>query len=194
MEVAAEAKAKAVASRSKLGIAFAKEPTSAAPRVKGMSAVGLAAAAASAAGTPLTPGAVLIGVDDIIFPAGADTPRKTVLASLKPRAIAIGAAARAWQVWSSASGDSKVEEPEELTLVLTFETAKVECPRMPALVPAIFTGASRLGISEGEQLCTDFGKRSFSASKFVSATAPSTFVGIAMHRALRNRMANGVLE
>ena len=80
------------------------------------------------------------------------------------------------------------QPPPECSLRLTFQSCGVECPRMPPPIPNIFTGASRMGISEGTQLCADFGTARFRASKFVRATAPHKFVATAMWKCLRERM------
>ena len=201
--VAAEARKQDVAQgrkgKCKLGLSFAKEPAGEAPRVGVVSGAGLVGATLRRENRTLPSGSLLVGVGSTRFDA-ATTPRKSVLAVLKPRAIELGAAAVAWHAWAcERGGDGEVEKereqeqeqaspPPELSLVLTFQSARVECPRMPPPIPSIFTGASRMGISEGTQLCADFGTKSFRASKFVRATAPHKFVGTTMWTVLRERM------
>ena len=157
----------------KLGLSFEKAPVdSAAPVVSGINPKGFVAKAAHPL---LLPGCRLVAVDG----RGGAT-RGAVLGLLKESLVAAKMGA----------------DEGNKNLRLTFVAEPVEAPRMPPRVARIFTGESRLGISEGAQLCADFATTDLRRSKLVAACNKNRFVARHMWLALREviREAGKVVE
>ena len=184
----------------KLGMKFQREPTNKAPRVNDINSAGLVGRAIQLRkkqmSHTLEKGCVLVGIDDVQFDGTSNihNQRKTILAAVKPTAMALGKAAAEWQAW--ASQGKTTPTPTDMTVVLTFQTAILNCPRMPAPIPNIFTGASRLGTSDGRQLCQEFGTATFNGSTLnqMSATGGSnSLIGTMFWNDLRRLMKERVV-
>jgi len=177
----------------KLGMKFQREPTNKAPRVNDINPKGLVGRAIQLRQkSSLASGCVLVGIDGETFDGSSSIKdqRKTILAAVKPKAIELGKAAAEWQSWSR-EGNTSASKPKDVSVVLTFETASLVCPRMPVPIPNIFTGASRLGTADGRQLVNDFGCVKFASSVFEqmgSTGGSNSFLGKMMWTDLRRLM------
>jgi len=186
----------------KLGMKFRREPTNKAPRVNDINPVGLVGRAMQliqeenfdAFAHPLSSGCALVGVDGVKFDGASfiTNQRKMILATVKPRAVELGKAAAEWQAWVR-NGKVEASKPMDVSVVLTFESAREDCPRMPAPIPNIFTGASRVGTADGRQLCNDFGCDAFAKSMFSQQRGCNAFIGNVLWKDLRRLMKDRVV-
>ena len=91
------------------------------------------------------------------------------------------------------NGKIEAAKPIDVSVVLTFESAREDCPRMPAPIPNIFTGASRVGTADGRQLCNDFGCDAFAKSMFSHQRGCNAFIGNVLWKDLRRLMKERVI-
>ena len=185
----------------KLGMKFQKEPTNKAPRLNDLNVNALVGIAMKLRGKEnkekLKKGCVLVGINEIQFDgqSNINNQRSLILSAVKPIAMELGKAAAEWQSWSK-DGKNISMKPKEMIVILTFQTSSLKCPRMPAPIPNIFTGASRLGTSDGRQLCQEFGTKIFLNSTFNQMKATggvNTFIGTMFWNDLRQLMNDRVV-
>ena len=185
----------------KLGMKFQKEPTNKAPRLNDLNVNALVGIAMKIRGKEnkekMKKGCVLVGINEIQFDGQSNihNQRSIILSAVKPIAMELGKAAAEWQSWSKV-GKHISMKPKEMIVILTFQTSSFKCPRMPAPIPNIFTGASRLGTSDGRQLCQEFGTKIFLNSTFNQMKATggiNTFIGTIFWNDLRQLMNDRVV-